>query len=74
MPKRYLLVFGTFLLSMLLYVDRACISAAKKEICADLSLSETEFGGILSSFTLAVQEAAYESARTRAPVAVRYEG
>ena len=31
MPKRFLLVFGTFLLAMLLYVDRVCISAAKKE-------------------------------------------
>ena len=30
MPVRYLLVAGTFLLSMLLYVDRVCISVAKE--------------------------------------------
>ncbi len=52
MPKRYLLVAGTFLLSMLLYVDRACISAAKTPICSDLSFSEKEFGWIMASFAL----------------------
>jgi hypothetical protein len=28
LPQRALLVFGTFLLAVLLYVDRICISAA----------------------------------------------
>lgn len=57
MPKRYLLIFGTFLLSMLLYVDRACISAAKDAICAPtekggLGLSETQMGWVMAAFTL----------------------
>ena len=36
MPARYLLIAGTFLLSMLLYVDRVCISAAKDAVSSDL--------------------------------------
>jgi ACS family glucarate transporter-like MFS transporter len=52
MPKRYWLVVGMFLLSMLLYVDRVCISSAKSEIEADLHLSETQMGWILSAFAL----------------------
>jgi ACS family glucarate transporter-like MFS transporter len=53
-PKRYLLVFGTFLLSMLLYVDRACISAAKEKICdpGELGFSETQMGWIMAAFSL----------------------
>lgn len=51
-PKRYLLVSGTFLLSVLLYVDRVCISAAKEPITGDLGLSDTEFGWALSAFAL----------------------
>lgn len=50
MPKRYWLVVGTFLLSMLLYVDRACISSAKGAISEDLGLSETQFSWIFASF------------------------
>jgi MFS family permease len=52
MPKRYWLVVGMFLLSMLLYVDRVCISAAKKDIASELHLSETQMGWILSAFAL----------------------
>ncbi|MCB1121562.1 MAG: MFS transporter [Verrucomicrobiae bacterium] len=52
MPRRYILVFGTFLLSVLLYVDRACISAAKDSIAGDLSLSDTQMGWVLSIFAL----------------------
>ena len=51
-PKRYLLIFGTFLLSVLLYVDRVCISAAKDPITAELGLSDTQFGWALSAFAL----------------------
>jgi ACS family glucarate transporter-like MFS transporter len=56
-PKRYLLILGTFLLSMLLYVDRACISAAKDAICGPLekgglALSETQMGWVMAAFTL----------------------
>lgn len=56
-PTRHLLILGTFLLSMLLYVDRACISAAKEAICAPveqggLALSETQMGWVMAAFTL----------------------
>lgn len=51
-PARYILVFSTFLLTVLLYVDRACISAAKSDISSDLGFSMTEFGWIMAIFTL----------------------
>ncbi len=51
-PKRYWLVFGTFLLSMLLYVDRVCIAVAGKEVVADLRLTPTQFSWVLSAFAL----------------------
>lgn len=51
-PIRFVLVFSTFLLTVLLYVDRACISAAKGDISSDLGFSMTEFGWIMAVFTL----------------------
>ncbi|HBY54555.1 MAG TPA: MFS transporter [Marinilabiliales bacterium] len=51
-PIRFVLVFSTFLLTVLLYVDRACISAAKSDISSDLGFSMTEFGWIMAVFTL----------------------
>jgi len=51
-PKRHLLLLGTFLLSVLLYVDRACISTAKSEITRDLSLSDTQWGWVMAAFAL----------------------
>jgi ACS family glucarate transporter-like MFS transporter len=51
-PKRFLLVFGTFLLALLLYVDRVCISTAQGPISRDLGLSDRQFGWILSAFAL----------------------
>jgi ACS family glucarate transporter-like MFS transporter len=51
-PTRYLLVSGTFLLAVLLYVDRICISTAQGPITTDLKLSDTEFGWALSAFAL----------------------
>ena len=44
-PIRFVLVFSTFLLTVLLYVDRACISAAKVDMSADLGFGMTQFGG-----------------------------
>jgi len=41
-----------FLLSMLLYVDRVCISSAKSNIATDLKLSDTQMGWVLSIFAL----------------------
>ena len=51
-PKRHLLVLGTFLLSVLLYIDRICISAAKEPIARDLGLSDKQMGWVLSAFAL----------------------
>jgi len=52
LPCRYALVVVTFCLSVLLYVDRACISAAKEPIEKSLALSDEQMGWILSSFAL----------------------
>jgi MFS transporter, ACS family, glucarate transporter len=41
-----------FLLSMLLYVDRVCISASKSSMAADLGLSGEQMGWVLSIFAL----------------------
>lgn len=51
-PARYLLVLGTFSLSILLYVDRICISTAKSEVTQDLALNDKQFGWVLSVFSL----------------------
>lgn len=52
LPHRYFFVGGTFLLSVLLYVDRACISAAKDDIASDLALSDRQMAWVLSAFAL----------------------
>lgn len=51
-PRRALVVTGTFLLSVLLYVDRVCISTAKGPITKELSLTDTQFGWVMSSFAI----------------------
>ncbi|MEM9410093.1 MAG: MFS transporter [Planctomycetota bacterium] len=51
-PQRFKFVGATFLLSVLLYVDRACISAAKDDIAADMSLSDQQMAWVLSAFAL----------------------
>jgi len=51
-PIRFALVFSTFLLTVLLYIDRACISAAKGDICSELGFNMTDFGWIMAMFTL----------------------
>ncbi len=52
MPRRYLVVVSTFIISLLLYIDRTCIQVAGDSIKRDLSLTDTQFGWILSIFTL----------------------
>ncbi len=52
LPTRYFLVMNTFLLSLLLYIDRVCISAAKTPIAESLSLTDREMGWVLSFFAL----------------------
>jgi ACS family glucarate transporter-like MFS transporter len=49
---RYLLVGGIFLLSLLLYIDRICISVAKDPIAGELALSDKAMGWVLSAFAL----------------------
>jgi ACS family glucarate transporter-like MFS transporter len=51
-PIRFILVFSTFLLTILLYIDRACISAAKEDITSDLDFDLTDFGWVMAMFTL----------------------
>lgn len=51
-PMRFVLLFCTFLMSVLLYIDRASISTAKNDICSDLGIGMTEFGWIMAAFTL----------------------
>jgi MFS transporter, ACS family, glucarate transporter len=52
MPRRYMLIGATFLLSMLLYVDRICISVAKKPISEELTFSNKDMGWIFAAFSL----------------------
>ncbi len=49
---RFVLVFCTFLMTVLLFIDRASISAGKNNICSDLGLGMTQFGWIMAAFTL----------------------
>lgn len=51
-PKRYFMVGGTFLLALLLYIDRICISVAKDPISEALSLTDKQMGWVLSIFAL----------------------
>lgn len=50
--QRHLLVAGTFLLAVLLYVDRICISTAQAQITSEVRLTDKEFGWVLSAFAL----------------------
>ncbi|WP_341224560.1 MFS transporter [uncultured Arcticibacterium sp.] len=49
---RHYVVVGMFVLSLLLYIDRVCISVAKDAIGTDLGLSDKTMGWVLSSFAL----------------------
>ena len=48
-PGRYVFVGGTFLISLFMYIDRACISTAKEPITADLGMSDAQMGWVLSA-------------------------
>ncbi|WP_298502709.1 MFS transporter [uncultured Maribacter sp.] len=50
--KRYFMVTGTFLLALLLYIDRICISVAKDPISKALDLSDKQMGWVLAAFSL----------------------
>jgi hypothetical protein len=40
--KRYIVLFALFILSLITYLDRACISSAKGPVSADLSLIDQQ--------------------------------
>lgn len=48
--KRSILVAGTFLLSLLLYVDRTCISLAKDDMTRELGLTNEHWAWVLAAF------------------------
>ncbi len=50
--KRYYFFAGSFLLTLLLYIDRVCISTARDSIAEDLLLTEIQTGWMLASFAL----------------------
>ncbi len=50
--SRHLVVFGLFILSLITYIDRVCISSAKSAIAADLVLSDQAMGLAFSAFAL----------------------
>jgi ACS family glucarate transporter-like MFS transporter len=50
--RRYVVVLFLFVLSMITYIDRVCISAAKDPIAAELSLSDSAMGLVFSAFAL----------------------
>ena len=49
---RHRLIFVTFTLAWLLYIDRIAISTAKGPLTAAFGLSDTQFGWALSAFAL----------------------
>lgn len=51
-PRRYILVFITFLLTLILYIDRACISVAKEPISDSLHLTPEQMGWVFAMFSL----------------------
>ncbi|MCL4840707.1 MAG: MFS transporter [Bryobacteraceae bacterium] len=50
--KRYGVVAALFVLSMITYIDRACISTAKDPITRDLGFSDAQMGLVFSAFAL----------------------
>jgi MFS transporter, ACS family, glucarate transporter len=50
--KRYFVVFALFIASIITYLDRACISAAKDAIAGDLALSDEAMGMVFGAFAL----------------------
>ena len=50
--QRYFVIASLFLLSLILYIDRAAISSAKSAIAGDLGLSDTAMGMVFSAFSL----------------------
>lgn len=51
-PIRVLLGASTFLISVLMYIDRACIGAAKEDISTEFSLTNIQWAWVMAAFTL----------------------
>lgn len=49
---RHFMALGMFLLALLLYIDRVCISVAKDPVAGELGLSDKAMGWVLSIFAL----------------------
>ena len=52
LKTRHWVAAGMFLLALLLYIDRVCISVAKDAVASDLLLSDKAMGWVLSAFAL----------------------
>ena len=52
LPQRFILVAFTFLISVLMYLDRACIGAAKGNISEEFGLNNIQWAWIMAAFTL----------------------
>jgi MFS transporter, ACS family, glucarate transporter len=52
MKSRHLVILGLFILSLITYIDRVCISSAKSLVAADLNLSDYAMGLVFSAFAL----------------------
>lgn len=50
--RRWAVVAALFVLSMITYIDRVCISAAKEPISGELQLSDSAMGLVFSAFAL----------------------
>ena len=50
--RRYAVVVALFVLSMITYIDRVCISTAKEPIAAAMALSDSAMGLVFSAFAL----------------------
>jgi MFS transporter, ACS family, glucarate transporter len=50
--KRSVVLAALFVLSLILYIDRAAISTAKGPIAAELALSDAQMGAVFSAFAL----------------------
>ena len=50
--KRYLVLFALFVLSLITYIDRACISSAKGPLSADLSLTDQQMGAVSGAMNM----------------------
>jgi MFS transporter, ACS family, glucarate transporter len=51
-PKRYFFMLTAFFITLLLYIDRVCISSAEGAISSSLGLDKTQMGWVMASFAL----------------------